>query len=408
MKKETLEKISYGAASFGGFSAPLFLVRFSIGELRTNLLDLMLFVCAILILSANTASAKKTASKLKFLGIAGFVFLAAVSLSWSLGGFPAKGLGVIKSHLILPIFFAFSVATKKECLFSALKGFFWGNVFLGICSAVAALSGKLTFDHRLAFPFSSANELSLALAPQILLGFFWLKEELAPLWQKIALWASLLLLSLVLALTVSYSAWIALISGFLVTTFFFKERRWFLFSFLAAIIVCASLVFWQIDSPKGKAFWQFSERSSLSSRLMIWQASWKIISDNPLWGTGPASFQQAYLSYQRFFPPYLEWAVPHPHNIFLALLVYGGPLALFSLMAIIASMLSNSLLYKKGCRDKKTAAPSAAILAYSVYFLAVGFLDTPYWRGDLALGFWLLAAASFLLVAKQENYKDIR
>jgi len=43
---------------------------------------------------------------------------------------------------------------------------------------------------------------------------------------------------------------------------------------------------------------------------MIWNASFKMLENNPLWGIGPGNFQNTYLAYQKYFPPYLDGPFP--------------------------------------------------------------------------------------------------
>ena len=78
-----------------------------------------------------------------------------------------------------------------------------------------------------------------------------------------------------------------------------------------------------------------SDRSSLSSRTMIWTSALHIARDNPILGIGPGNFQTKYLEYQHFYPPYLEWAVPHPHNILLTFWLYSGILGVIGFLIVV-------------------------------------------------------------------------
>ncbi|HMN19279.1 MAG TPA: O-antigen ligase family protein [Candidatus Moranbacteria bacterium] len=407
MEKKPLEKISLAFAAFAGLCAPLFLVRFGLGELRGNLLDVALLFSGLIIGAANLPALRQNFQKNAFFWLGSLFFFLAVCLSWFLGESSPRGLGFIKSFLFLPISFAFFAAINKKFLFSAIEGMFWGTVLLSLFGIGAALKGDFTFDGRLAYPFSSPNELALALSPQILIGFFWLRPKPKGRLIQGILYASLIILLLSTYLTFSYAAWGALALGFLFPFFFSKNKKSLYLVLLAVLAVLFLLAFSQASSSKGKALWEMSERSSLASRLMIWKASFKIIADHPFFGTGPGSFQETYLSYQRFFPPYLEWAVPHPHNIFLAVFLYGGMPGLFFFLFVLAISLSNSFYLAKSVPNKKMAALGATILSFYTYFIAIGLFDTPYWRGDLSLGFWLITAASLLSEA-EKSHKSIR
>jgi O-antigen ligase len=115
---------------------------------------------------------------------------------------------------------------------------------------------------------------------------------------------------------------------------------------------------------------------------MIWQSAGKILEDNPTWGIGPGNFQEKYLEYQKYYPPYLEWAVPHPHNLYLAFYLYSG------ILGLAAFLLSIFFWLKKIMAQKKEATVLVA-LGIIAYFLLHGMVDTTYFKNDLAVIFWL-------------------
>jgi O-antigen ligase len=118
---------------------------------------------------------------------------------------------------------------------------------------------------------------------------------------------------------------------------------------------------------------------------MIWQSSGKILSDNWLLGIGPGNFQDKYLEYQKYFPPYLEWAVPHPHNLYLAFWLYGGLVGLVSFLVILY------FFFKKVETPKLGVSTGVKYIALGVmiYVLLHGLVDTTIFKNDLAVVFWL-------------------
>ena len=71
-----------------------------------------------------------------------------------------------------------------------------------------------------------------------------------------------------------------------------------------------------------------------------------MIEKNPLFGIGPGNFQNKYLEYQKYFPPYLEWSAPQPHNIFLAFWLESGLLGLAGFV-IIAFCIFSAIIKKR-------------------------------------------------------------
>ena len=141
---------------------------------------------------------------------------------------------------------------------------------------------------------------------------------------------------------------------------------------------------------------------------MIWRAAWMIGKDHPIFGIGPGNFLKYYLDYQkRFSEPYLEWAVPEPHNIFLAFWLEAGILGLSGFALLLY------WFFKKGIFEYKKARPgsarhgskdiSATILLISLmaYILIHGLFDTTYWKNDLAIMFWVIIGT--MLIDNENN-----
>ena len=130
------------------------------------------------------------------------------------------------------------------------------------------------------------------------------------------------------------------------------------------------------------------DRSSLSSRFMIWQSAWDIGKESWLWGIGPGNFQEKYLEYQTLYPPYLEWAVPHPHNIFLSFWLQSGFLGFLGFVIICGWTLFRMFLSVSQRTNKKEL--ELFLIGFLFLMLLWGLVDTPYWRNDLSVLFWMM------------------
>ncbi|MCK4592425.1 O-antigen ligase family protein, partial [Candidatus Parcubacteria bacterium] len=144
-----------------------------------------------------------------------------------------------------------------------------------------------------------------------------------------------------------------------------------------------------ITSNKFDQIINSSSRSSFHSRLMIWNSTGEIIKDNPLFGIGPGTFQETYLSYaEKFDEPYLEWAVPQPHNVFLAFYLQTGLIGFVGFVLI--------LIWFFNRRNRAMPCFYNIINALMIYILIHGLVDTTYWKNDLALMFWLIIGMMFV------------
>lgn len=145
---------------------------------------------------------------------------------------------------------------------------------------------------------------------------------------------------------------------------------------------------------------------------MIWEVAARISRENLPWGIGLGRFQEVYLSYQPLFPPYLEWAVPEPHNILLALYLSTGLLGLVGFLFLTLTVVRR-LLQDPRARSGVTGSaisPARLFLALFLWFFLVGLVDTPYFQNQPSFLFWGLVglALAFLRVqpAEQETPKD--
>lgn len=305
------------------------------------------------------------------------IFFGVIS-SWAVNHFSISGLGIIKSWFVFPALFiwgldlVFQDGEKRETVWK----YWWISSWLiSVISIGAFVFGMRTFDSRLAFPFNSPNYLAMYLAPGIII--------LAPLifQSRKYLWP-LLTIFLALALTQSYSALGALLVAlFIGVAFNFGEKikKRTIFIIIGAIILGVVI---SLLTQKGVNLVFSNGRSSWDSRQMIWRASEKIVADHWLMGIGPGSFQDEYLKYQKYFPPYLEWAVPHPHNLFLSFWLSGGLIGLIGFVYL-------GIVFLGKIKNQPISSKRFILMTLMLFWLINGLADTPYFKNDLSIFFWL-------------------
>ncbi len=380
------------------FLAPIYLLKTQIGWLPLNFLEILIWGTALLWLI------KKISEKdFRFLAIKkeacfwpvilimfGVIFSTLVSADLK------TSAGILKSWFLAPAIFGlivFDLAKKREIF----KKYLWAIIFSGVVVAVISfiylLSGQLTFDGRLKAFYLSPNHLAMYLAPALILALgFWF--EIKKKWQKIFFVACFMLYAVCLYFTFSYAAWLAIFGALIFAVLMawragrINIKKLFIASclLLAVFLIVFSS---QLGGEKMESLFN-SDRSSFQSRLMIWQSALKILSEHPILGIGPGLFQNYYLEYQKYFPPYLEWASPQPHNLFLAFWLQAGILGLIGFGWLIFSLIRNNFQLWR-----KTKQPLVlALAAVFIYFLIHGLADTPFWKNDLALIFFSLTALS--------------
>lgn len=398
-------------------------------------------------------AARLASKRFCLLNIGIILLFFGVIISTSISTDPRTSLGIFKGWFFDPflffIIFINVINTRKE-IYLSLASWLFSGAAVSLISIFYLLNGDLTFDGRLSAFFLSPNHLSMYLSPAFLILLFFVLDK-KNLSKKVfsikylVLSIFLLIVFIPLYFTYSYGAFLGIFAGIvylllaenkcnaflpLLDALFFLRgfsRRLRSFSFtnfqdvprlkplnpqlklgrmqnpvskplktILLFLIFTSFLF--ITFNKSSQIIDSQDRSSFHSRLMIWSAAAKIIKDNPLFGIGPGTFQEIYLSYAgRFDQPYLEWAVPQPHNIFLAFYLQTGLIGFLGFVLILFWFFQRRRHSRMSPSDGSinnipiSQYPISNILiSLMIYILVHGLVDTTYWKNDLALMFWLV------------------
>lgn len=341
------------------------------------------------------------------------LFLLGALVAFFMNPFSTRGLGMLKSWFFFPWLFGlfiFLEAQQHERRELFLK--VWGVVMgaTALASLMLFFTGAVTYDHRLLGAYDSPNFLAIFIAPAGLLFLHFLfSETKKSFFEKIFLFSGGSVVFITVLLTHSYGTWLALFCSASLFLFGLSrlsgKRKRFLIPLLVFLVILFGVFSFERGSEKWQALSSLEERSSLASRMMIWQAASRIASDHPLFGIGVGRFQIEYLSYQAFFPPYLEWAVPEPHNIILAVLLSTGLMGLFGFLLMLGRFLILARrVFVRGEEEKKREALLFASLL--TLFLVYGLTDTPYFANDLSYTFVLVLSLGFASFAQEKTLRE--
>ncbi|KKU16933.1 MAG: O-antigen polymerase [Candidatus Azambacteria bacterium GW2011_GWA2_45_90] len=337
---------------------PLYLIKISVFTIPFTVLELAIYVLFLIWFFQK----KETFSFKNFPWPPVALLLAGLIVSTLFSQNQTISLGIMKGWFFAPLVFAF-VASQVLKTERQIKGVFAALVFGGAGIALVGFYyffiGDLTFDGRLQAFYLSPNHMAMAVAPALLAGLWFL-------------------------LSAKSSA---------------EKAAWGLSSALI-FFAALSLIVFQAGGEKFSNI--FSERGQFASRLTIWTAAAELIKEHPIVGIGPGMFQEEYLALQPQFPPYLEWAVPQPHNVFLAFWLQTG---IFGLIAFIWLLI---LFFKRGFEMiKKDSGTAVLCLSLMIYILLHGLVDTTYWKNDLAVIFWLTVFVNFRELQSQTVKKSV-
>ena len=369
-KRIDLENLIY----FTVVAIPLYLVRFPF----VNLLEIIILADLffwILYKEYRKIDGRRFFEQYKgFVLAVGLIFFG-LFLSTAVNGNYAAGLGIIKSWFVMPLIFVGIVAVSlpKEKYLNIFRALYLSAFLVALVAVIFLLVGKVTYDFRLEAIYDSPNYLAMYLAPAIIIGLVLFKEK------KFYYGVSLAVILTAFYFTFSYGAWLAVAALLLAAAL--MNRKYNKKAVFGLVIFGIFLVS-QLHAGKLESLVTFNSRSSLVSRIMIWRAAGKMIARHWFLGIGPGNFQAKYLAYQKYFPPYLEWAVPHPQSLYLTFWLYSGMLGFSGFLLLIVLSVKNFF-------QKKRNALWLISFGILLYFLIHGLADTTYFKNDLALVFWL-------------------
>ena len=369
-------------------SLPLYFWRINFFGLPSNLWEAMAILAMVLgfIRGQKEKYVLAIGKKEKICFFLFSLIILGLILGMVRAGSYKSSLGIIKSWFIIPFIFAYlsvKIAKKSEKIFRSI---YLSAFIIALVSLWAKFSGAVTYDGRLEFPFNSPNYLAMYLAPGLVIGMAAIIFDPRPLLSRSKIKIETFCVSFVLIFgafyfTFSYAAWLAIF--FSVFFILFLSGRLSRKNMLVLALIIFTLFFLLKDTAKFNDLVNLNPRSSLASRVMIWHSAEKMLSDNWLLGIGPGNFQADYLDYQKYFPPYLEWAVPHPQNLYLSFWLYGGMIGFLAFGAMLVFWFREAL-------SKSDGKAIIMALGIMIYIVIHGLFDATYFKNDLAVIFWLV------------------
>lgn len=388
------------------FCIPLYLIKVKIFGVPTNILELLALSAIIpTVIQEKKLLLDKSHSLPKILAVSLLLIIFGLLTSTFFNNNHTAGLGIIKGWFIIPLLFSFALYSKinSEIAIEKIYGsLYLSTVTVGIIAIAYKIIGITTYDNRLNAFYLSPNHLAMYLAPGIFFGLYFLQKELSQKYDfnRTALHIILLAtIAIPIYYAYSYGAWIAISASLtIIIAANVPSNKNILKYFLLFSLFVAALFISQIGTEKFSTLKSVSERSSIASRQIIWRASLQLIAENPWMGIGPGNFQSSYLSIQSEFPLYLEWAVPQPHNIFLAFWLQAGLIGIIGFLMLLFFIFRKLWLLTK---DKKNAALAAPLFGFFLYTVLHGLVDTTYWKNDLAFLFWICIFLTLSIHKKQ-------
>lgn len=391
------------------FLLPVYQVRFSVFGFPTTALEVMfLALLAVWVVRRFLVSQKRPSwpwrTTTAVLLIAGLLAVVVSPDRWA-------GLGLYRAYLLEPIiFFSLVVDTIRSERSQRLV-----LIAMSATTAVLGLAALLQFLHlvpgvepyvsqipaRATAVFSFPTAVGKYVGPlcAFFLALLVVRKQRtdssdalqiqADRGMRLLAFGTVLLGIAALVFSISRGALIGVAAAAVTVGFFSRFRKWIWIAFMLGAVLVAVM-------PATRTMVSNVIRGSDVStdvRLVMWEGTFRLIKDRPLFGAGLAGFPLLYPQYKE--ASHTEF-FPNPDNLILTLWVELGLLGMLAFFAVLIQFIRRILPALRMPADPSRPL-AVALLAMLVAFFVHGFLDTPYFKNDLAMLFWVFAGLAELL-----------
>ena len=391
---------------------PTYQIRFQIWKIPLTFLEVLILILFIVWLVQKAKDKKLNI----FLDVQKKPLGLILILAWLLVSGGAlflspdlrAGAGIWKAYFLEPILFLFvflDLIRNKKDLSLAIKALLVPGLLIAFYAFFQKITGQGVWSTevwgqpkilRATGLFSHPNFLGLYLGPLFMLGLGYLflnfKKNVSFI-GKILFFSILFFSSLVFAK--SEGAIIAIFIALFFCGILYKPiRKGVLISTLILVLILLSLSSSRHYLTE-KIFFQ-----DLSGRLRvnIWKGATEILKEKAIVGAGLNGYRVLAPEYQeRYYDQGTQELIsvethPYPHNLFLTIWLELGLLGLFIFFLILFQF------FRQGFKNlKKEPIAIGSIMGAMAVILIHGLVDTPYFKNDLAILFWIIIGAMIVI-----------
>ncbi len=385
---------------------PTYLLRLKIGPLPSTLLEVLfgLFFLVWLVRYAKDDGRviTETIKKRPYFFIAIGIFFAASLLGVAVSDMVLLSFGQWRAYFLEPVLL-FLVLIGRTKYFE-VRHYTWplliSTVSIGSYAIVQKFTGygiatpewTAAATRRVTAFYTSPNAVALYLAPLVPLAIAWgikrYREN-----KKLPAYAAFLVAALSLAaiaFTFSQGAFIALSLGFVIFIGLLGYKKSAISIVVIGVVAACAIIFFPNSLPV--------HYKSAGNRVLLWSYSEQFLSASPKNFVLGAGVRQFFRKIQK--PHYdvkkMERLI-YPHNIFLNFWTETGLFGMLSFTALYVYLFVSAFRYYRH-RDKILGT---GIFVMLIVMFVHGLIDVPYFKNDLAMLFWVLAAFIFTVEAKQ-------
>jgi O-antigen ligase len=370
---------------------PLYLVRWKYGPISTTLLEVLVVVTIAFYLLGRRQEGTLRFNRTPYdvpillLLLAGASAVFVPPDRW-------HALGLYRAYFVEPIaifYVAADLLRRPGQVREVLLGLGIGSSIFAALNVAAFFASLAHGTFVLGSPptalYTSAPEVAMYLEPPFALaaGFVMFADQRKDRLLAVAWMASLVP---ALTLTLSRGAYLAIAVLALVAIATSRARLP-----LAAAVVVVVVVLLQVPLVKERLAGQFElgdSHTTIRGRLSIFTDTFTMLRDHPIFGDGLGGYHYLFRGTN---------LVIYPHDMWLTFWVEVGLLGMVAFAVIFFG-----LLYRGWRAFPKASgfyhAVLWGVLGSLVLWGVHGLVDSPYWKNDMSVEFWILAALELVAI----------
>lgn len=281
----------------------------------------------------------------------------------------------------------------RRVLWRVVDAWVLGGFLISLVGIVQSVSGQnlITADglSRVRGFYGSPNNLALYLGrvfPLTLAVLAWGQKD----WRKWAYGAAAAAMACVLFLTYSRGAWVIGVPVSLLFLAALRGRRTLVVT--AVVMVVAGFAMLLFAGQGRLASLLNTTEGTTYFRVQLWQSSWAMIRDHPVWGVGLDNFLYHYRTYYVLPTAWEEFNLSHPHNLLLDGWLRLGLVGLAAFLCLLAGFFWRAIRALRRVPDGYNRILLQGVMAGMVYMVAHGLVDNAFFLVDLAFVFMLMLA----------------
>ena len=370
---------------------PLYVVRWKYGLVSTTLLEGFVLLTLALYLLGRLQEGTLRFNRTPYdVPIALLLLAGASAVFVPLDRWHA--LGLYRAYFVEPVaifYVAVDLLRRPGKVRSVLLGLGIGSSIFAALNVVAFLvtwvEGTFVLGSPPSFLYTSGPEVAMYLEPPLALaaGLALFADQrrdrlLAVLWVAF--------LTPALTLTLSRGAYAAIAVLALVAIASSRARI-----YLAAGLVVVVLVMLQLPLVQRRLAGQFdfgNSQTTIRGRLSIFTDTFSMLRDHPIFGNGLGGYHYLFRGF------ILEI---YPHDMWLTFWVEIGLLGMVAFAVIFFGLLARgwrAFPRAGGFYRAMLWGVSGSLVLWGVH----GLVDSPYWKNDMSVEFWILAALEVMAI----------